>query len=204
MARRRESRQAAKRLTAHSCLQRVTTATRPSITPRSDGLTHAFCQGAEPRRWSLFNLHADTLPLSLSLLAISRVHTHTHAQTLIKSGKLKCARTQTRTLRMPADTVKHKHICMYLPVLKKTRFCNFLQMTLPTHYTPQYYPFYLFSEHMTQKPWKQFVWRVEASLLMGRSFFNTQYFFLMCITWRATGNVEVKTAFFCILKWHYN
>lgn len=109
MAHCRERRQAAKRLTARSCLQRVTTATRPSITPRSDGLTHAFCQGAEPQRWSLFNLHADTLPLSPYSLFHEYTQAHTLPQTLIKSHKPKCARTQTRTVRMHADTVKHLH-----------------------------------------------------------------------------------------------
>ena len=117
MAHRRESRQAAKRLTARSCLQRVTTATHPSITPHSDGLTHAFCQGAEPQRWSLFNLHADTLPHSLSLSSLFHKYielTHTHTQ-LTRTNLC----TYTHRVCMPADTVKHKHICMYVPVLKK-------------------------------------------------------------------------------------
>lgn len=128
MAHSRESRQAAKRLTACSSLRHVTTATRPSITPHSDGLTHAFCQGAEPQRWSLFNLHADTLPFPLSLLALSQVHK------LTNTGDSACAQTHTR---MPAATIRHKHIYMYATVLRKTRVCHFLQMTLPTHYTSQ-------------------------------------------------------------------
>lgn len=48
--------------------------------------------------------------------------THTH--------KLGCACMHTRTVHMPADTVKHKHICMH-----------FLQMTQPTHSTSLYDPF---------------------------------------------------------------
>lgn len=108
MAHSRESRQAAKRLTACSSLRHVTTATRPSITPRSDGLTHAFCQGAEPQRWSLFNLHADTLPFPLS-----RSFTSTHTR---KHGRLRmCTNTCT-----PAATIRHEHIYMYATAQENT------------------------------------------------------------------------------------
>lgn len=89
--------------------------------------------------------------LSFSLLAISQVHTFTNTE---YSRKL--SRAQTHTVRMPADTIKHKHICMYVPVLKKTQFCHFLQITLPTHCTSQYDGFFylLYSQikHMTLKP----------------------------------------------------
>lgn len=76
--------------------------------------------------------HTLSLSLSFRLLTISQVLTQT---------KITCTNPnvhkQTRGVRMPAEAIKHKHICMYVPALKKTQFCHFQQMTLPTRYASQ-------------------------------------------------------------------
>lgn len=108
--------------------------------------------------------------LAPSLLAISQVHALTN---LDNSHKLKCACVQTRTVHMPADTVEHKHVCIYVPVFKKTQLCHFLQMTQMTHYTSQCDPFFIFSvvryNTWHRNPRKQFVQNLQATLIVSRS-----------------------------------